>query len=612
MSRWLIARTHLAVLFALTTLASCSQPDPPRRAIVIMLDAARADRFSCYGYERETTPNMDRIAERGHVFEKHFANGVNTRTSMPSFLYSRYFVKPVFPYSKSVSLYSPSELFRVLDKEAISFTGALQADGIRTAAISAHHWFHPDTDFAREFQEFVDLPGTAEFDKKYIYPTGDIVVDHALAWLERVGPEEEFLLYLHFMDTHFPHFLEGDAVEYFGASEYESARINEKGEARGEQPISGRDRDYVDAIYDGSLKGVDRELGRLFDALEAAGQLDDTLIAITADHGENLWHHEGRYLHGGAWHDTLGHVPMILSRPSSIPRGRTTAQTQGADFHPTLLAQMGVDLPPGKSVVGLDLFDPELKEREWIYTSRGARSERYKLVFDVEDADVPTLFDGSTQVRLTASMYDLQADPEELADLVLTDARMAFDILQHYRRRMGPHYLRYHRAVADVPPRGSFAISARDLEPSEAIPTVEPGDDVEAALAGSTSGWLRSDEWGNTWLRCRPDAVPMEFRARVPSSGYRISLGLSGGFEVTLDGEAIRAERKALSWATPLLDVGASQVEEQSFRIALRPLAVEAPYSELARVGFQPAGGDASLDGEERTDALRALGYTDG
>ena len=104
---------RLALLLGVVSILGCEpEPPKPRQAILFMLDAARPDRFSCYGYHRTTTPEMDRLAGQGVLFSKHFAQGTYTRASVSSLLYSRYFCKPLFPSSTQVPYSSPSNLFR--------------------------------------------------------------------------------------------------------------------------------------------------------------------------------------------------------------------------------------------------------------------------------------------------------------------------------------------------------------------------------------------------------------------------------------------------------------------------------------------------------------------
>ena len=256
-----------------------------KQAIVILLDAARPDHFSCYGYPKPTTPEIDRLAARGVVFRKAYAQGTETRTSVPRILFSRYFIPEIFPNHHSIPFTAPGDLFRKNDAQAISLPLALEARGVVTAAVSAHEWITAQSQFAREFALLYDLQSTTPFDRKYAYPRADRVVDQAIEWIGS-NLRRDYFLYLHVMDTHFPHLFEADAAAFFGPGRYEGNAFDPNGLVLDpSREHTAADKKYLDALYDGGLRYADREIGRLIAALKKWGRLDETLIVVTADHG---------------------------------------------------------------------------------------------------------------------------------------------------------------------------------------------------------------------------------------------------------------------------------------------------------------------------------------
>ena len=240
----------------------------PRQAIVILLDAARPDHFSCYGYPKATTPEIDRLAARGAVFLQTYAQGTETRTSVPRFLYSRYFAPEIFPNHHTIPFTNPGDLFRKIDDRAISLPRALEARGVATAAVSAHEWITARSPFAREFTFLFDLQSTIPFDRKYAYPRAEKVVDQAV---DCMGKNAAVIIsfYLHVMDTHFPHFFEGDARVFSAPSRIRAARSARRGLTLDpNRPATAEDRKYLDALYDGGLRYADREVGRPIAALK--------------------------------------------------------------------------------------------------------------------------------------------------------------------------------------------------------------------------------------------------------------------------------------------------------------------------------------------------------
>ena len=268
--------------------AGCARRTPPRQAILIVLDAARPDFFSTYGWPKPTTPEIDRLAAEGAVFLNAYSLGTETRAALPRLLYSRYFAPEIFPNHHSIPYADPRRLFLKVDDRAVSLPRALEERGVLTGAVSAHEWLTVQTPFAREFLEFRDLRSELPFDPKYATPRADKVVDAALEWLEK-NKGRDYFLYLHLMDTHFPHYFEEDAAALYGRGRYEGEAFTPMGLPKDiARELTAEDRKYFDALYGGGLRYADREVGRLAAALRKWRRLDDTLLVITSYHGEFL------------------------------------------------------------------------------------------------------------------------------------------------------------------------------------------------------------------------------------------------------------------------------------------------------------------------------------
>ncbi len=600
----------LAVGLVGALLSACAgEGDPPRRAILIVLDAARADRFSCNGYERETTPHMDRLAGKGMNYRRHFANGSSTRNSMPTLMYSRYFVKAVFPYYLELPEYRPIDLFRTLDAEAISLSACLERDGIHTVGISAHQWFQEDTEYALEFGEFHDLPRRIPYPEEHGYPRAEALVDYTIDWIEGADPEQEFLLYLHLMDTHFPHLLEEDAAHFFGADTYETESFDAQGYPLSKDlALSGRDREYMDALYDGSLRYTDRHLGRLFDFLEERGELDSTLIAITADHGEELLHTPRRFSHG-SWWEPVAHIPMILSYPQRVAPGVTDALTSNVDVYPTIVELLDVGLPPGKSVDGTSLLEGlDGTGREVVYAWCGIRTERLKAMGDLrvflEDPETPRF-----------RFYDLASSPDETSEVGPEWREEAERLLADCRERLGPRFERFDSARDDRPPRWEFAVGARDLRATGVDIPVGGGPGWWEELE-SDSGWVRTNPRRASCLIARTEAVPLEITIPIPSGEYELSVALWGRCRITPEGmpgpveiEGPAFDPRHIGRSRDLVPVGTILVQDGVLRARVEPDTSDG-WLQLTKLGLVPVGLD--VDDEEarkRREALGKLGY---
>lgn len=569
-----------------------------RRVVLILLDAARPDRFSGWGHDVATTPRMDELAARGLSFRNHFAQGTGTRESIPSLLYSRYFTPPLFPDDPRIPYSSPDDLFRRPDDEQMSIPRAFEAAGFRTAAISAHTWMDEESGFAREFQEMQDL-SKGHTDPLYPYPRAPRVVDAALEWLESSAGEDVFL-YVHLMDTHYPHYFEEDAQEIFGAPGYDARRFREHGgPAVPSERLTAEDLRYIQALYDGSLRFTDREVGRLLDWLDARGP---STVAITSDHGEHLVDGPGGRPragvtllgHGGPWLDPVARIPFLLAGPN-VASGVSEGWSEGVDVLPTLLSAAGVPVPAGVSFDGIDLLEVirgEAGGKSEVVTRGGSlRTSGHKVLFRQRDRLL--LRDPAPTVdRLGGRLFDLEADPWEADDRFADELEVVADLLARYRERLRAPYARYERALGTEPPDRAFAISSRYLRTDGRIPS---------GPQPAASGWSRVPGQPHTALVARGDVDPLAVRLRLPDGVYHLSVGFQGRLVVRAGNR-----RRGLETKDGTAVFGEVEVEDETLHLEIEPAS---PDLAVYFLGFVPAG--VEIRDSSRGDRLRSLGYVD-
>lgn len=589
-------------LLAMLVLAGCAPEVPPgRHALLIILDAARPDRLGAYDATRETSPNLDALAERGVVFVNHFSQATDTRSALPRLLYSRYFIPPLFPLSARVPFSHPSDLFRERDAEAISLPAVMAANGFHTAMISAHTWLKPSTAFAREFAEAHDISSDLRLEPDFPHPRAEAVVDFALDWLER-HRERDVFLYLHLMDTHSPRFFEGDAAALYDGPPDDAERWagTRDRELRSAEPFADAERRALDAIYDGSVRYTDRHLGRLFDLYREWRVLDRTLIAVTADHGEILLERPGVLGHGGPWYDLVARVPLIVSYPDRLTARRIEAETESVDILPTLVGLLDLELPGGTSLDGVDLLaaDAAVPGRPTI-GHRALRVDGFKVIFEQSD-DVLLARDASDPSDLTGELYDLAADPGETSDLWSERPEIVASALTGYRDRLGRPYARYRRTRTERQPDSSFAIAARHFRTERPVPT------LAQPRTPAAGGWVLSDHWQDSYLASHPGASPLGFEFELPDGVYELSAAISDGCRLELPQAVAGAGRGSRSGET--VRFGEIEVEDQLFRGTLSPGPGRGQCS-ISYLGFRPAG--AAREDTERDERLRALGYVD-
>jgi arylsulfatase A-like enzyme len=619
-----------ALVWAAVVTHGCAREEPARRIILIVLDAARADRV---GWSDTVTPNLDEIGRRGVVFQNHFSQDTSTRNSIPKLLYSRYFCPLLFPDSAKVPLSFPAELFQTFDDESVSLPRALALGGYRGALVSAHSWFKPGSGIAAEFDESFDLSTELTIAAKYAYPRAQQVVDFAIEWLEG-HRDEKYFLYLHLMDTHFPHFFEEDAQELLGPEAYERADLTRF--ADGGRPLVLMDKLaepdglYLESLYDGSLRYADRQLGRLFEYLRSQDQLEETLIVVTSDHGEHLLEVAGRFEHGGPWYEAVARVPLIVFYPPVIEPREVTHFTESVDVMPTILGLADVTLPAGKRLDGVDLTDlltGRQEPRTHVFGTFGIRGPRFKALFtrevfgDLTEGLERSVWSGGEPD--VPELYDLRDDPLETTNIWGSNPTVVADLRDRYREAMLRPLRRYQRARASEPPTTAFAIAARHFATVPAVPLVESVDlSAASATAGSTLGWAQSRHWNGYFLLARQPAEPLVIEFPVPSGRYEVSFAIRGSALIEVDGRQPMeltarplAARRLGPWVeveTESMAFGPIEVEDDRFFATLRPQSGEGPFV-IRYVGFRPVGKgqQTGSENEELEKRLKALGYLD-
>lgn len=421
-------------------LAGCGQgrePVPPDRAeflartwpcnvVVVLLDAARADRFGYRGYERPTTPNIDALAERSVIFEQAYAQASGTANSVYSFFTSRY---PVF---ESVpDLKGQNAIF--LGDEAFTLVEALAARHPNRLLLSTNPFVRAQLGYAQGATEVIEdwkpEPGqdrgkTPEYAKRVTGP--------ALEWM-RAHADDGFFAYLHYLEPHEPY---QPPEPYLSRLAREPRRYGmgfaptlRKLGKRVPQPAV---IEVVSDLYDGNLAYVDAHVGTLVDSLRTEGLLEKTIIVLISDHGEAFWEH-GRRGHGHAPYEELVHVPFLVYLPTvpELAGTRVAEPVELVDLMPTLLELMGV---PAESLdlVGRSLVDAMLAGRGDPDRAIHSRSNRTtKPVYSIRLGSWKWLFHVESGDQ---ELYDLRADPGEQVDLVAADSADSL-VLNRMRER---------------------------------------------------------------------------------------------------------------------------------------------------------------------------------
>lgn len=415
--------------------ASPRQPN----VVLILLDTLRADRTSVYGCERDTTPNLARLAARGVVFDEAFSTSSWTWPSTASILTGR------TPEVHGVQGASSSFLPERLD----TLAEALQREGVTTGAWSGSPLIVPDKNFDQGF-EFFDSSEAG------VMRRSDLFLPGALEWLQTVG-DRRFFLYLHLMEPHAPPVPLPEGRRLFASevpTDFDPRRVVDAswelrthGFARDGTPtteavLSVEEQRWVRNLYDAGAWSADHWVGAVLDRLEELGLTDSTIVAVTSDHGEELFEH-GLLGHAHALWRELVHVPLVVAGPG-VPVGeRRAAPISNLALGPTLarLARASIHDLDGE---GLDLFGPE-PPAVWFSTLQGFWNGRSNLaILGVREGRKVLHWAGQGapwgshespqggQMRL----FDAATDPGEHADLSVTREAEARTLLAELARRL--------------------------------------------------------------------------------------------------------------------------------------------------------------------------------
>jgi hypothetical protein len=322
----------------------------PQRVLLISLDTLRADHTGFGGHDQDTTPFLDSLAERGVVFDNHFANSNCTLPSHATMLTGLHYPSHgVFPPKND------TDPIKVLPQSAVTLAERFQEEGYSTAAFTSHGaWLNEAHGFNQGFDHFVSR-----------WTDADTIIEDYLELVDE-SPQENSFTFLHVFDIHSDNAQKGPCLPYQSTPKLVKQFAGEKPEGfTGCSSTPGREHqcsskylkdlsmkieplpedhlEYIIGLYDAGIRHLDEKLRGLFEELEKRGQLENTLVIITSDHGESFFEHESM-LHD-THHDEVARVPLIILLPSTsgvAPR-RIEALTQSTDLAPTILDLCGLE-----------------------------------------------------------------------------------------------------------------------------------------------------------------------------------------------------------------------------------------------------------------------------
>jgi len=327
-------RTLRLLLLCLPLFLMGQTPPPSRPNIVLIsLDTLRADHLSCYGYERETSPHLDKLAERSYVFRQAFAHSDNTIVSHASMLTGWHPVRHGVDRDTKLS------------GEIAYLPEVLREAGYQTAGFTAHaDWLNEKMGFARGFDQFNAAYQDAPTRNKMI-----------LDWMSRRGKDKPLFLFLHYYDIH----SDWDTRPYDTKSKFDrrfarrnlpgftgcragvcASRLLEKA-TREKDLLSAEEVEWIKGLYDGGIAYMDHFLLQVLNGLRRELDWSNTWVIITSDHGEEFREH-AKLLHNNAYRE-VAQVPLIIRPPGGVDRVDLPDLVGLVDLTPTILDLAGAD-----------------------------------------------------------------------------------------------------------------------------------------------------------------------------------------------------------------------------------------------------------------------------
>ena len=418
------------------------EPEERMNVLLISVDTLRRDHLSLYGYERKTTPNLDRFFADGVVFNRATSSAPCTTPSVLQILTGSY----------DYSFRRP----RLAER--------LKNAGFQTAAFVSQRHFRnnsgPLESYARGFDTF-DIQGAHETEPLHSILSArkaNRVSDGAIRWLAIHAKTKPFFMWLHYFDPHDPYDppkdfqqfplpvkgLNGDRRTHLQeAMKRELAtatpeRVREIRRMRNAHAHFGhiyseKDIETLIGYYDGEILYTDYQIHRVLETLRRLGSLERTLVIFTADHGERLGE-ENRWAHCQSLHAYELDVPLMLSKRGSLP-SRVSSAVSTLDVVPTVLDMLDIKYDPS-DVSGVNLYETETNR--FVYstweTDQCVQDRKWKLL------------SSSGGSNGTLSLFDISHGADRQVDIDLT----ATAPVESMKRALSENQRRYSQVKSDL------------------------------------------------------------------------------------------------------------------------------------------------------------------
>lgn len=403
--------------------------------ILLVIDSLRPDHLGINGYHRNTSPNIDKLAEEGTYFPNTYCTLSRSEATMTSMLTGMY------PHTHGIRMVWGNKM----NPSVSTLQEILQSHGYKTAFLKSGSARHDGSEKGWDHFDVLlwKIPIRIKRELyKILHPNNFIGVaeqkfSHAIKWIKK-NMNNKFFLMVHTNDLHWPypvpkpyeHMFDPD---YKGEHDFTTmckGKITRGDMIFGVKKLPQVEIDHAIAHYDGGIRYVDAQFGLFLDFLKKEKLYDDTLIILLADHGENFGEHNFYFQHGASLYETSLKVPMIFRCPQKIPKNKKIeSRVQSLDIMPTVLDVLGISLLDNIEGVSLmPLIEGKVQQaRDFIFTEsieehfegnkrvyiKGVKGKWRTMIVD----DWKIIYIPHPENDIF-ELYNLQQDPKEENNLI--------------------------------------------------------------------------------------------------------------------------------------------------------------------------------------------------
>jgi arylsulfatase A-like enzyme len=374
-------------------LAKPKRGDPPKYVVFVIMDSLRADRVRAFNPKaRPETPNWEKLAESSTVFQNTYVQGNESQVSHAAIWSSNYLAK-----------HRAIEMKDHLADKWMTIDEVAKAGGKYVAGASGNGYIRPARGFGTSWNQYVNHI------EKGLGLKGADIMEKGLSFIQPKR-DQPWFLYLGFIDTHVTWRAKQPWLDKYDGG-YKGRFEKEYGDdgphGSNGKDLTEKEQAHVRALYDSNVSYQDDLIGQLVKKLQAWGVWDQTMLVITADHGDEQWE-DGRVGHGGSERETLLHVPLIIHYPPMFPAGKVTEGVEAIDIVPTIADAIGVT------------HDPEWQGISLIPVANGAGGYPW-MSFSSQYENMHAGRIGHWKVKLMGTgqphVYDLAKDADERNDI---------------------------------------------------------------------------------------------------------------------------------------------------------------------------------------------------